>query len=465
MQVVSSVVQVRCFWTEYDSQEPYLRSDEAECTGTAFCVNLPRWAKFDRIFLTNAHVVENAENKTVYLRTASMGNSYITARVQCIVPRLDAAVVTININDEHVKWFDTMPIEKYIEFIKPAPIDMSRITCEAKEVLTVGFPQELELQLSRGWIAGRGNEDFSVDYIRLAMSVNCGNSGGPLCDLNGNVIGIVSSTLEESEGISFAVPIYSIMRYLNIWYKIPLGRFPQWGFKLRLLSDAHAEEIHISGSGAVVYDIEPGSPAKGKLMEGDILMQINEKPVDIFGMIHDNATRSGRININNTEFLMTLTPKSTYLKIWRRGIRKIQIDPDIIDYKFTQAMQEWMPPKYYIFGELVFMACNKQTLEDAPVCKSVSILEMAKRDHCMKEYIIVSKIKQNSYVSGYGEYIEEFDCILKVGRTTIKNFQHFKLCMNDIQKRFNSGTQKRICFKTSAGICWFDLQKLLDNKI
>lgn len=463
MQVVSSVVQVRCYWTEYDSQEPYLRSDEAECSGTAFCVNLPRWASHSRTFLTNAHVVQDAENKTVYVRTASMGNSYITGRVQCIVPRLDAAVVTIDVDDDHVKWFDSKDIATCIEAIRPAPIDMARITSEAREVITVGYPQELELQLSRGWIAGRGNEDFSVDYIRLAMSVNCGNSGGPLCDLNGKVIGIVSSTLEESEGISFAVPIYSIMRYLTNWYKSPLGRFPQWGFRLRLLSDAHAEEISIQGVGAVVCDIEPGSTAKGKLQEGDILMQINDKPVDIFGMIHDNATRSGRININNTEFLMTLTPKQTFLKFWRRGIRRIQIDPDIINYKFTMTMQEWLPPKYYIFGELVFMACNKQALEDAPVCKSVSILEMAKRDHCMKEYVIVSKVKQNSYVSGYGEYLEEFDTISKVGRTTIKNFQHFTICMNDIVKRFSNNTQKRICFKTSNGICWFDLEKLLKN--
>lgn len=463
MEVVASVVQVRCFWTEYDSQEPYLRSDESECTGTAFCVSLPQWSAHDKVFITNAHVVEHAENRVVYLRTASMGCSYITGRVRCLVPRLDVAVITVDVDDSHEKWFDDKPLETYVHAIRPAPVDMRRITSEAREVITVGFPQELELQLSRGWIAGRGNEDFSVDYIRLAMSVNCGNSGGPLCDLTGKVIGIVSATLDESEGISFAVPVYSVLRYLQNWCADceGLGLFPRWGFSLRLLSDAHAEEIKISGKGAVICRIEPGSPAKGLLKEGDILMAINDKKLDIFGMIHDNATRKGRISIHNTEFIMTLTPRQTTLKVFRRGVKTFKIDPGIIRYKFTNCLQEWTPPKHFVFGELVFMACNKQLMEDAPVTKSVVILEMAKKDDCMREYVVVSKIKQNSYIDAYGEYLEEFDIVTKVGRSTVKNFEHFCLLMNDIRKRHVEGKQKRMCLTTTAGACWLNLHRLL----
>jgi S1-C subfamily serine protease len=82
------------------------------------------------------------------------------------------------------------------------------------EVLAVGSPRKMFFSVSRGMVSYLKRKLESVEYIQTDLPINAGNSGGPLVDREGRVIGVVSVVLRESQGISFALPIdYALQRF------------------------------------------------------------------------------------------------------------------------------------------------------------------------------------------------------------------------------------------------------------
>ena len=107
-------------------------------------------------------------------------------------------------------------------FENPFKLTSKKSFKDLQEVYTIGAPKSIELgqSVSSGLIS---NERKSVDatLLQLSMSVNPGNSGGPLFDKSGTLHGVVSSKLVgyATEGIGFAIPSYLIPAYLNIKIK------------------------------------------------------------------------------------------------------------------------------------------------------------------------------------------------------------------------------------------------------
>jgi S1-C subfamily serine protease len=75
------------------------------------------------------------------------------------------------------------------------------------EVLAVGSPRKMYFSVSRGMVSFPSRSLDNVDYIQTDLPINIGNSGGPLVDREGRVVGIVSFILKDSQGLSFALPI------------------------------------------------------------------------------------------------------------------------------------------------------------------------------------------------------------------------------------------------------------------
>ncbi len=90
-----------------------------------------------------------------------------------------------------------------------------------QDVYTIGAPESLELgqSISAGILSNERNNNNNA-LLQLGMSVNAGNSGGPLFDENGVLDGVVCAKLigENTEGVAFAIPSYLIQGYLNIKY-------------------------------------------------------------------------------------------------------------------------------------------------------------------------------------------------------------------------------------------------------
>lgn len=159
----------------------------------------------------------------------------------------------------------------------------------------VGYPLGLDQTLTMGVISGlnrSGMGDAVEDYIQTDAAVNSGNSGGPLLDSRGRLIGINTSILSGgmgggNDGIAFAVPT-RIMRYvveqLRQHGEVKRGRT---GAILGSLNAKRAQSLGLRiVRGAVVDDVAPGSPAeRAGLQRNDVIVRIEDRPVANAGSV------------------------------------------------------------------------------------------------------------------------------------------------------------------------------------
>ena len=153
----------------------------------------------------------------------------------------------------------------------------------------VGYPLGLDQTLTMGVISGlnrTGRGDTIEDYIQTDAAVNSGNSGGPLLDSRGRLIGINTSILSGgmgggNDGIAFAVPT-RIMRFV-VDQILAHGEVKrgQVGLVVGSLTAPRARELGLNiVRGAVVHDVQPGSPAeRAGLQRHDVITSLQDRPM------------------------------------------------------------------------------------------------------------------------------------------------------------------------------------------
>ncbi|OEZ97169.1 DegQ family serine endoprotease [Duganella sp. HH101] len=219
----------------------------------------------DGYVMTNAHVVDGADEVFVTLTD----KREFKAKVLGADARTDVAVLKIE--------GDKLP------FLVMGDSDKIRV---GEWVIAIGSPFNLENTVTAGIISAKQRD--TGDYLALIQSdvaVNPGNSGGPLINMRGEVIGINSqiATLSGgSNGISFAVPIDEAIRVseqLKKNGKVTRGRI---GVQIGEVSKEVAESLGLkSAQGAEVSLVEPGGPAdKAGIKAGDIILKFNGVPVN-----------------------------------------------------------------------------------------------------------------------------------------------------------------------------------------
>lgn len=464
-----SVLQANVLCDELDDQDPRKVIDHDEYTGTCFRVNPEFLAKVpfynpDNIyFLTNFHVVDDANNRTLFMRTAQMGKSMFTTMVEAVVPKLDIAVLSISPNTVHDRWFSSeVTPHEVLENITELKLHKKRITNKTRKVSTIGFPQGLQNQLSSGWLAGRGSDE--EDLLELNLSLNSGNSGGPLFDDKYRVIGICCSTLNEAEAISFAVPAFCVLKYFQNFYSTPYGRFPMFGIKLRPMTPAYKAVHDISEEGAVVHSVHPLSAFYKKIKQGDVIHSINDRKLDCFGLI-DDSTRDCKITMNTTEFIVGLTKCSIRVST-KSNIRTVEQMPRPIQYKVCDHYKEWCPLKVVECGPFIFTNLSKTSLAEEssmPLCTRLRLMDTVRNTKSVEEIVIITSIDPNSYVASY-EYPKEYDRVISINRRKIKSMHHLAEAVEELGRLHRTRSAKYFSIKTSSGEMWFDLNKVLTKK-
>jgi S1-C subfamily serine protease len=154
------------------------------------------------VILTNNHVIESVVSITV---TFPNGDTY------------DATIIGSNPNNDFAVLSTDAPQESY----KPLEIISSSTLKVGHFVIVVGTPFGLEGSLSNGIVSSL-SRTISIDEILLSNIIqtttplNPGNSGGPLMNLNGEVVGIATAIVEESQGIGFAIPSDAFMNDIQL---------------------------------------------------------------------------------------------------------------------------------------------------------------------------------------------------------------------------------------------------------
>ncbi len=217
--------------------------------------------------LTNAHVIEGADEITITLRDGRE----MRASVLGADPQADIALVQIEANNlTELPWSDS---------------DQLRV---GDFVVAIGNPFGLGQTVTSGIVSALGRsglniEDFE-DFIQTDASINPGNSGGALVDLNGNLVGINTAILGPSGanvGIGFAIPsnmVKQILKHLLEFGEVRRGRLGISGQDLTPeLSEAFGLE---NDSGVVIIDVIPNSSAERVgLKRGDIVTFVGGRAV------------------------------------------------------------------------------------------------------------------------------------------------------------------------------------------
>lgn len=219
----------------------------------------------DGFVMTNAHVIEGADE--VYVNLTDKRE--FKARVVGVDKRTDVAVVKIE-----AKGLPAVTIG-----------DVGRLKV-GEWVMAIGTPFGLENTVTAGIVSAKARDTGEeVRFIQTDVAVNPGNSGGPLINMRGEVVGINSQILSRSGGfmgISLSIPIDDAMRVadqLRTDGKVTRGRI---GVSIGPVTKEVAESLGLKRAmGALVQGVEPGMPAdKAGLEAGDIVTRFNGQAID-----------------------------------------------------------------------------------------------------------------------------------------------------------------------------------------
>ena len=169
-------------------------------------------------------------------------------------------------------------------------------------VFTVGSPvgDEYRGTVTRGILSGKdrlvavsvsgGTEDYVMRLLQTDAAMNPGNSGGRLCNANGEVIGMNSLKLvkNEVEGMGFAISIEDILAHIDTFEKGDAIKRPYLGISMVNLNNKDAVSYYGLSKkidtklekGVVVESVQKGTSADGKLEIGDIVVKVDRKDVD-----------------------------------------------------------------------------------------------------------------------------------------------------------------------------------------
>ncbi|WP_028356916.1 Do family serine endopeptidase [Brackiella oedipodis] len=274
----------------YDRQAPKPNPDEEERTvpsgvGSGFIISE------DGYIITNNHVVDGASKIIVSLND---GKEY-KAKVIGTDKRTDIALLKIE--------------AKHLQSLK---IGHAGDLQKGQWVLAIGSPFDLDSTVTAGIVSAinRDTGDY-LPFIQTDVAVNPGNSGGPLINLKGEVVGVNSQIISRSGGfmgVSLSIPIDEVMKVveqLKATGKVTRGRI---GVSISEIPKEVAETLNLPNSnGALVGNVEPQSAAaKAGVQAGDVILSFDGQKINKWS---DLPRIVGQ----------TKPGKKVPMQIWRRG--------------------------------------------------------------------------------------------------------------------------------------------------
>ena len=354
------------------------------------------------IVVTNNHVIQDA--KDIFIRVD--GKKEIKAKVLGADPLSDIAVLQLETN------------EKFIP-VKFGNSDKARI---GDRVIAIGNPFGLGGTVTSGIISAR-NRSIGLsryeDYIQTDASINQGNSGGPLFDMNGDVIGINTAILGRngSIGIGFSIPSNSAKIVIDQLIEFGETKRGWLGVRIQDVTKEIAEVENLDEPrGALVASVAENSPSyKGGIKAGDIILEFDGQKIQEMKQLP--------IIVAGTE-----VGKKVQIKIWRDKKELIKIITlgrleTSQDFKVTEKK----PTPKNQFIEKLKISVREISKDDI---KSRSLPNQTRG-------LVVTKIEKNSPLLNS---IELNSIILEAQKKKIRNIQD----LNSVVKEVLSTNQKTI---------------------
>ncbi len=366
------------------------------------------------IVITNNHVIKGADD--IYVK--ANGDKDYKATIIGADPLSDIAVLKIDTKDKFkpVKFGDS---------------DKARI---GDWVVAIGNPFGLGGTVTAGIISAR-NRSIGLsryeDYIQTDASINQGNSGGPLFNLNGDVIGINTAILGQSGsiGIGFAIPSNSAQKVIDQLIKFGETKRGWLGVRIQVVTEEIADSLKLDKPrGALVASVAKGSPSdKGGIKDGDVILEFDGKLINEMKELPKIVAE-------------TSVGKKVKVKIWRNNkeftkeiiLGRLETSDDFV----AQDTKPKLPKETYIEG--LKIRVRLLTKEDVQQRKLPS----------NTTGVVITEIDQNSPIN----YLKVNNIIVEAQKKKIKTIGELNNLIKIAQRKtdkniliaiFNNQNQKR----------------------
>ncbi len=250
-QSSKGVVQVTS--TSVVTDNPFFGPQSESSLGSGFVVDK------DGYIVTNYHVIENAQEIEVNFS----GDDRVPAKVVGSDPSTDLAVLKIG---------------EQSRALTPLPLGDSDAVLVGDAVVAIGNPFGLERSVTAGIVSALQRDlvapnGYTIDkVIQTDAPINKGNSGGPLLDLSGKVIGVNSQIESETGGnvgIGFAIPVNTVREVFSQIKANGKVEHAYLGVRMQPITDDLTEVFNLPvDEGIMIVDVEPGSPADEAGLQG-----------------------------------------------------------------------------------------------------------------------------------------------------------------------------------------------------
>ena len=369
---------------------------KASSLGSGFIINK------NGTVITNNHVINNAEDIVV-----KVGDKEYKAKVLGADPYADVAVLKIDSKDvfQPVKFGDS---------------DKARV---GDWVIAIGNPFGFNGTVTSGIISAR-NRDINLtrydDFIQTDASINVGNSGGPLFNLDGDVIGINTAIIAPNQsgsiGIGFAIPANAASNVIDQLIKYGETKRGWLGVRIQEITKEIAEVEKLKNTeGALIASVGEKSPAeKAGLKAGDIILKFDGKKIDTMRALPKLVSR-------------TEVGKTVKLEIWR--------DKKLVIKKLTlgrlESSEDFKTENNKTKPKTKTEEIDIETLKIIVRDITTSDIEDRKLEKNLKGVVILD-ILNKSPLSGL---LQEGDIIIEVQKNKVSNSKELNNLIESIYKK------------------------------
>ncbi len=404
------IVKIEVAIRQPDYTTPWQSGRFGAGNGTGFMVS-------PGLFMTNAHVVANAERITV----SPYGDARkYAARVKHVAHDADLALVEVT---EAVESFADVPCLQFSD----------KLPKLEDEVRAVGYPiGGSRLSVTRGIVSRIDTTLYSHSQseshltVQIDAAINPGNSGGPVL-MDDKVVGVAFQGLLQANSTGYMIPMPVIKRFLkdvedghyDKYVDLSVNFFP-------LTNPAMRKQYGLAESspGVLVGQVVKGGTCDGVLQPGDLLLAINDLPVDRSAMIELDGERVMLEELAERSF----KGDTLRMRIQRDGVQhdvEVQLKPLIANSILAQEYDRM--PRYVQFGGLVFQPLHRNVISAHQInltTLNVDVEDYLKHGGSLEkqDLVLLTKVLKDEVNARYSAYGTRL--VTKVNGVEVKGLEH-----------------------------------------
>ena len=416
MSVKKALVKVYTSHQLFDYLSPWQYGQSANSTATGFIIDGER-------IITNAHAVLNSK----FLQVRKEGDSKkYKAVVKFTSEEYDLALVEI---------------EDKSFFNGTVPLKLGTLP-EIQEKLTVyGYPLGGDkLSTTQGIVSRMEHNTYTLTNRKFLIgqtdaAINSGNSGGPVVS-KGKVVGVAFAGLNSADNIGYFIPVNILNNFLE---DIKDGKYdgpPLLGVEwLELESPSHRRMLGIEDKtgGILIKKVFKNSPFEGVLQKNDVLMKLDNYPIEYDGTIEFRKNEKTDFSYVNQQKKYGDNLSYEIIRDKKTKTGQVKLEKKDIKYTVVTEVTIETPPSYMVYGGLLFEPLTSNYMAGV-VEKLGSVYDKEELYKDYKQLVVLVRVLPFDVNLGYTD--AEHEIIVKVNGEKYKDFKDFAQKVKNVKTGF-----------------------------